>query len=238
MALNLKAIKDVDDRTRMLIHGFNREAGQLLPQDVPYYNIPSIVNHICLLFYWQRDYFKILDNNDIQLSPDKLEAIANDQTSQNWNTMYGAMIFDKQSHPNTIIEYEVITNREGHNFGAFGIVSAGEEQEHTHKLIWSGSNHQQVCCWHCSEGSDFYWVGTASIERGDKWRDCSVHKNGDRTRITIDIPDKSVTFWSITKGIEIGKYFNVDYSIKQRFAVSIKAGNSIKILSIKISQKQ
>ena len=238
MTLNLRDVKDVDNRTKMLINGFNREARQLFPQDIPYYNIPSIVNHFCLLFYWQRDYFKILDNDDITLSDDKLEAKVSDTTFKNWNTLYGAMIFDDETFQNTIIEYEVAPNREGQNFGAIGIVSAGEEQENVDKLTWSGSNHKQVCCWHCSTGSDFYSIGSMKVVRGDGFGDCYHHSNEDKFRVTIDIKDKSVTFWSITKGKEIGTYFGVDYSIKYRFAVSMTKGSSIKILSVKFSQKQ
>ena len=49
------ACKNVDDRTKRLIFGYMREARQLFPHDITYYNIPISINYICLLFYWMKD---------------------------------------------------------------------------------------------------------------------------------------------------------------------------------------
>ena len=67
-------------------------------------------------------------------------------------------------------------------------------------------------------------------DRDKQWR---MHSDGDVIKMRVDIPDRSVTFWSITKGEKVGTYSDIDFSMKYRFAVSMISGNSIRLLSVK-----
>ena len=52
MALNFERIKIVDKKIKHLINGYIRECQQLFPINIIYYNIPSLINVICILFYF------------------------------------------------------------------------------------------------------------------------------------------------------------------------------------------
>ena len=55
MALLLpkQLISSCDDRTRNIVNGYIRESQKVFPwQEISYYIIPEVINHICLAFYW------------------------------------------------------------------------------------------------------------------------------------------------------------------------------------------
>ena len=56
MSFNLENVKKADKKSRQLIFGFVREAQELLPDDT-YYNIPELISHICLVYYFLMDFF-------------------------------------------------------------------------------------------------------------------------------------------------------------------------------------
>ena len=56
MAFNLESAKKADQKSNHLIFGFVREAQQLLPVET-YYNIPELISHICLVYYFLMDFF-------------------------------------------------------------------------------------------------------------------------------------------------------------------------------------
>ena len=236
MALNLKEIQNIDHRTRMLIHGFNNEARKLFPQDIPYYNIPSIVNHICLLFYWQNEYFGIFDDKYVNLSDDGMKVTA--LSGGHWITIYGNMIFDNKSFPNTIIEYEMATSANSNYLGAIGIVSAGKEQEKTDALIWDAteSKHNKAYTLHLSPYGNMYQIGNATMKKNFDGA-YTEYEDGDKISMIVNISDKSVTFSSIATGAQIGSYLDIDFSIKYRMAISIDPKNSVELLDVKFSQK-
>ena len=236
----------MDDETRMLICGFNNRAHKLFPQDIPYYNIPSVVNHICLLFYGQieRDYFAVFDAAYIQLSDDKKRAqLATFIKPPDWITIYGNMTFDNELFPNTIIEYDITAIAKHGYFGAIGIVSAAEEQQSTGALIWSTtkSKHKQAYTLHLSPYSNMYQIGNAFMEK--KFGYSFIYEEGEKIKMIVNIPDKSVTFSSITKGVQIGSYSDIDFSIKYRIAVSIDPSyaankSSVELSKVKFTQKR
>lgn len=247
MALNLKEIEHFDERVKMLIYGYNKNARKLLPKNSSYHNIPAVVDQICLMFYCQRDWFSIYNTKTVKLSLDKLQATVNKDAHMHtdWNTIYGNTEFDNNLYPNTIIEYEISThyncdrkNKKNITFGAIGIVSAGEEQENTNKLIWgsSSSKHKQVYSLHCSSRSKMKQIGNGTLLKFNA-NSSDDYSNGDKIRITVDISGRSITFWSITKAKEIGMYLDIDFSVKHRLAVSMGRGRSIELLSVRLNQK-
>ena len=77
MSLNFEEIKLIDQKTRNIVFGFIRNSQSLLPKSQTYYNIPPIVYHCCLLFFWLKiipisfsnkyksnyNIIKLIDNN-------------------------------------------------------------------------------------------------------------------------------------------------------------------------------
>ena len=120
MEPSLNNVEKLDNRTKLLVSGFNRNCRKLLPKRLPYYDIPTIVNHICMLFYWIQECLK-LHGTAIDILAEGMQAKVKPDES-GWNIVYGDLIFDNKSFQNTIIEYELELNiRPG--YGAFGIIN-------------------------------------------------------------------------------------------------------------------
>ena len=49
----LDKMKQIDPKHKKIVFGFIREAQLLLPQNTAYYNIPILINWICLGYYFQ-----------------------------------------------------------------------------------------------------------------------------------------------------------------------------------------
>ena len=49
--------KSVDSDTKDMVFGYIRKCQHLLPNNNSYYNIPSLVEHICIIYCWIPEYF-------------------------------------------------------------------------------------------------------------------------------------------------------------------------------------
>eukprot|EP01084_Bolivina_argentea_P297262 512103_1 len=50
--------KQIDDKTKNIVYGYIRRYRKLLPNDIIYYDIPSLVQHLCISYYWTpKEYF-------------------------------------------------------------------------------------------------------------------------------------------------------------------------------------
>ena len=56
MTFNLEESKLADQKSRDLVFGFIKEAQRLFPIDT-YYNIPALITHVCLVYYYIKEYF-------------------------------------------------------------------------------------------------------------------------------------------------------------------------------------
>eukprot|EP01083_Nonionella_stella_P001639 4678_1 len=224
MALDLKRVQSVDEKTKRIVYGFIRTSQ--LQGSFCKVNIPDIVQHICLLFYWQTEYFRWYGKG-IQMSHDQL-SINIEQGHGGWNTCYGNLEINTSNYPSCIIQYEVEFNVKP-SYGALGIASA--ETKNTNKLIWNrNKNHQNVYSYH---NGSLYHIGDCSKTSG-----CYVHKPQDKITMTVNIPEESLTFWSVTQEKQLGKYMGIDYSTTFRFAVSLTGQQSISLLSFKITKQE
>ena len=50
-------IKNIDEKIKDIVCGYIRRCQYLLPNNNPYYNIPSLVEHLCITYYWISEYF-------------------------------------------------------------------------------------------------------------------------------------------------------------------------------------
>ena len=66
MSLNLQNIKHIDVKSRVLMNGYLRSLFKESEKDDII--IPDLVLHICLLFYYQREYFSFIINGHTRIS--------------------------------------------------------------------------------------------------------------------------------------------------------------------------
>ena len=84
--------KNVDNKTINIVFGFIRRCQMLLPNNNPLYNIPSLVEHLCICYYWIREYFTS-HGNIITLNENKNIAISKGDMWDT-NTVYGNIDID------------------------------------------------------------------------------------------------------------------------------------------------
>ena len=53
--INIAEIKKIDTRTKHLLYGFIHNTQTLLPTNNAYYNIPDLIVHLCLMFYYIKE---------------------------------------------------------------------------------------------------------------------------------------------------------------------------------------
>ena len=62
---NIVDIKNVDDITKKIVFGYIARCQKILPKNNTYYNIPSLVSHICILYYWNPEFWSVYGNGII-----------------------------------------------------------------------------------------------------------------------------------------------------------------------------
>ena len=56
-------IKDVDNKKKLIVMGYIRIYQNLFENNNTYYNIPSLVQYLCIAYYWIAEYFTIHGDN-------------------------------------------------------------------------------------------------------------------------------------------------------------------------------
>ena len=103
MAFNTDIVSTIDQRTKDIVNGYIKTVNKSLfvSTDNPYYNIPSGVLLICLIYYFDPEYFEKL-GNDIKVSMDK--KISTHTSDGAWtNNSFGHQWINSQS--NDIIKW-------------------------------------------------------------------------------------------------------------------------------------
>ena len=108
MPFSLEAIKSIDQRTQDIANGFIRASQSLIINDNhPYYNIPSLVFVITVLYYYNPEYFTI-HGQFIKLNKDKDTVTLTNEYSFISGTAYGNVIIDKRSKGSHIWTFSVV----------------------------------------------------------------------------------------------------------------------------------
>ena len=100
MTLSLKQIKldEIDERVKLSVFGFVRDSQKLLPDYIPtFYNIPSLIIHIILAFYYETDFFYKYPSN-IEVSSDKKQFKVKSNDIYQWVNIFGKIGINSLSH--------------------------------------------------------------------------------------------------------------------------------------------
>eukprot|EP01084_Bolivina_argentea_P230077 388147_1 len=88
-------MKNMDEQTINIVCGYIRICRQLFPQNKIYYDIPSLVQYICALYYWKKEHFTLHGHkmivNDEQ---DFVQKAKQFDLLFTWNTVYGNIYID------------------------------------------------------------------------------------------------------------------------------------------------
>ena len=79
---SLNTTKLADQRTKDIVNGFIKQYQKLLSKNnIYHYNIPSLIQNLCLNYYWIKEYFTF-HGVDIILNKDKTIAKMKQKTVQ------------------------------------------------------------------------------------------------------------------------------------------------------------
>ena len=83
-------LKNIDQRTKDIVIGYIKQCQLLLPQNNTYYNIPSLVRHLCMAYYLIKEYFT-KHSKDIELNENGSIAT---NTASDFRSAYGNIVID------------------------------------------------------------------------------------------------------------------------------------------------
>ena len=66
--MRLKQVKDIDDKAKSLVFGYNKKIKSKLSECNLFQNIPFMIHALCILYYYEIDTFQIADSNYFKLS--------------------------------------------------------------------------------------------------------------------------------------------------------------------------
>ena len=85
-------IANIDQKAIDVVSGYIRQCQKLLPKNNIYYTIPSLVEQMCITYYWIHEYFTVYGDN---ITLDKINNIASSILDEyNIETIYGNIIID------------------------------------------------------------------------------------------------------------------------------------------------
>ena len=96
--------KKCDKRTRSIVYEYIRRCQLLLPQNNPYYNIAELIKHLCISYYFTREYFTKHGNN---ITLNDKQNIAK-KSGKHYDTVYGNIDIDGSSPMRYIWTFKII----------------------------------------------------------------------------------------------------------------------------------
>ena len=200
MALRkLKQATNINQREKHLVNGFIRLGYQ--------YDIPVIINYICLLYYLVQDKFdkhgrflKVSSKGDI------VEQISNCSFLTVYHTVYGKVAVNIKTFKNRTASWEFkIKDR----FIAIGIDSSNYEKT------------EEFCFGYTNKSNNYGWYGgDGHLYSNSSFKSCEAMQNGDIIRMELNGNKRTLKFYKNDKDINL-QFNNVDISKTYRLAISI-----------------
>ena len=183
---NLK-IEDVDQLTKDIVFGFIRECEKLLLNN-DIYIIPSIIYHICINYYWMKEYFTLFGKH-MKLNDEKNII----QNIDNFvDTAYGNIQID-----NKLFLYEWNFKIIKH----FAEIAIGIESSNKHFIDGRFTNKDQ-------NENEFYAMNHDGIRYSNKVREQFAsydisRENGGTVKMIVNVKNKTISFVIDNKSLGI-----------------------------------
>ena len=230
MAVRLQDIKYVDDKSNKLLCGYLRNIYGDHPQNHDAEHIiPDLVLNICLLFYFQREYFaKIVNGWKVKenfiLSNDHMTA---DLVDGCYGNVYGNIKIDSLSE--TVCKWTIkVENKKTQHLSRY-IELGVSGDEPTDKHFYGSNAPRNVFM--CSGTGYAYGECAVKGEHSDlKW------KHGDFVNIKLDLKNKTIEYFINDKSVGIiYEDIHVGVDIKYRLVIYMNHnGGSVTIGNFEI----
>eukprot|EP01084_Bolivina_argentea_P219071 371624_1 len=254
VALNFDTIKNVDHTTRFIVFGFVRSVEVLFVNKI---HIPSEIVLMCLLYYYNPEYFTV--HGPKMILKDNGYTVESNMHSHVFtgNTAYGNVEINKDDYIKCIWDFEITNGASGgdsnHNTLAIGIAANKKNAEEMFVVEWQifldkdDENADDVLCGY-NYGYQTYDTDCELLETevttdlfGGSMLSCAnmktygcMWKVGDIVTMELDVQNEILKYYvnSIDKGIAVeGVYF--DNNVKYVMAVACDGEATIKLINFK-----
>eukprot|EP01084_Bolivina_argentea_P001714 3161_1 len=237
MAFNFEEVQFIDQINKDIVFGYIRIAQKLLPSNNPYYNIPTLVLHACLLYYVPKECFdqigaemKIMyDDNDNNNNIVELKS------GSVWNTAYGSFVIDANKNCNAIYQWKIkliklhtYSHGQSLSHGYYcGIGIDSSSIAHTKSAVFWNFDSADSC--YCIRGGQSEDDGS-----NDKvhWSD-QMWKEDDIVTLNVDTMNRTIAYGINDKEVQT-VFTQIDIEAKYKFAVCVSGHHIIQINDFKI----
>eukprot|EP01084_Bolivina_argentea_P159362 277554_1 len=235
------SLKEVNKATQYSVSGFLREQRHmLLPLNISYYNIPPIVMHLCVMYFYQQETFdKHGDNMILNEKQNVVQMI-----DHGWNSVYGKYLI-KTDKPHL---YEwTVQILERHSDILIGIAGSNRKWVNDDFAFQFDSNHMYYA-YGCA-GKVYGCPRTKTMHSDNDWAYNSLGgrivnpdavTEGDFIKVVLEIGtnENEIRFYKNNRMINWFRYVKFSTSQKCYFAVSMGAmDDRVKLVDFIITQR-
>ena len=124
-------LKDIDERSGMIVNGFIRESQNLLPFDEnPYYNLTDLIVQICLIYYAMNECWDVL-SDDFITEEDRSILKKNKGFGAWGNSNYGKLSIPSKG--DYAYEWHIKINQVRFGYAFIGIADADKSKDYMKK---------------------------------------------------------------------------------------------------------
>ena len=210
-----------DQKTKDIVQGYVRKNQSLLPfQQNPYYNIPQLVTHLCILYYYIPEFFEISGKNLVISDNGNLITRINQSS---WDcTAFGHNVIPSMKN-NFIYKWYVKIIKSNECGIMIGIV-AGDWNQNKYKAFYPDN---MGYAYYCYSGEPYKQYTATEVRLSRKGKP----KQGDTVCVELNMIKKHIVIHLNGKelGIAASNIQTAD-NIEYRFAVSMyMEGNKLKL---------
>ena len=194
----------VPPETIDLLFGFIHQSQlELFPDEQPYYNIPTMVIHFAMLYYFEEMDCFIACGDEMKISSGKKgrDTMLTMSTGSSWDTGFGSIPITVSSTSTAVYEWTILCHASTVMYGIseFEPKTFGTYAFDTDKSWKCYGLHESGC-----KMSHFH--------DGEEFAECCEYRDGDELKLKVDTKEKIVEFKINDKfacnyeGIEDGEY--------------------------------
>eukprot|EP01084_Bolivina_argentea_P204012 348354_1 len=229
MAFNFDVITEVDQKTKDIVLGFIKKSNQLLVNNSNFI-IPEIIHFVCLLYYYQSEYFtqhgdaiNIGHTNDIAKFSD------NTIYESSSNTVYGKVIIDKATKYNKYIWKFKITDPSERVIIGFGIDSSDKEFSDT---AFYSHNSNPYYAYYTGDGDGARFSDVQHVY-GDYGKEYIKHN--DEIKMELTIGNTSLRYYVNDEDLGVA-FDDVKFENNERYAMAVCIDEKVTIELIDFQQ--
>ena len=210
MSSLFKKIKSISQWEKDLVIGYTKEAQKLVRPN----QIPMAISYLCLVYYYQYDYFDKCDDDALEINQQK-DTVTVVQEIEGIGTVYGNM-YIMETKPPIIYSWTFETSATPVGMEMVPMVGISDSTEPIH---WS--DYGENVDWFVFYGKSNQIDSQSNGEHATTFKDYGTFKNGDNIKMEINTKKQTVRYYINEKDQGIA-FENIDFRTKKfKFIVMI-----------------